>query len=86
MPEPVVPGDGYRVRISQVGGDNVRCSDSFYLMPWTDGVAGTGAAISVVSPTSESLALAGEEYTVEVSADDQVGCWARKGTDGSCGG
>lgn len=72
MPEPIVPGDGYRVRISQVGTDNVRCSDSFHLLGSDASTAGTGGSISVVSPTSESVAVAGEEYTVEVSRGEYL--------------
>lgn len=66
MPEPLVPGDGYHVRISQVGTDQARCSDSFYLMGSDEADMGSGASITVLSPTSESLALPGQEYTVQV--------------------
>ena len=73
LPEPIESGDGYRIRISEVGGDEVRCSDSFYLMGSEEGMSGTGASIRVVSPTSESVALAGDEYTVEVSTAEGPG-------------
>lgn len=74
MPEPLgdVSGSGYRVRISEVGGDpeSVVCSDDFYLMSSVEAqfVAGLGdPKIKVVSPNAESVAFAGREYTVEVS-------------------
>ena len=71
MPEPIAgnSGDGYRVRITEVGTDKFRCSQDFYLMSSVDaallGAAG-GATMDVVVPTSDSIAVAGEEYTVEV--------------------
>lgn len=58
MPEPIVSGNGYRVRISDAGGDNVRCLDRFYLILLEDSAAGIGASINVVSSTSESITLA----------------------------
>ena len=55
--------------LSEVGTDKFRCSQDFYLMSSADaallGVAG-GATMDVVVPTSDSIAVAGEEYTVEV--------------------
>ena len=72
MPEPIVEysGGGYRVRIAEVGTDRSRCSDNFYLISSADaalaGAAG-GASLEVVAPNSDSMAVAGEEYTVEVS-------------------
>lgn len=73
MPEPIVPGSGYRLRISEVGGDAVRCSNNFYLISSGDGTTGTEASIMVTSPASESVAIAGEEYTVEVRTACGVG-------------
>lgn len=71
MPEPLAhhSGDGYRVRIVEVGTEEYRCSDDFYLMDSGDApVAGEagGGYIEVLSPTSHSVAMAGETYTVEV--------------------
>lgn len=75
MPEPIagMSGHGYRVRISEIGGrlNAFACSDEFYLS------SSAGAAmiesfhlgepsIAVVSPTKDSVAMAGEEYTIEV--------------------
>lgn len=71
MPEPLafVSGDGYKLRISEVGSGRVECSDDFYLMSTEDsllpGEPGP-ATIDVLSPTKEDVAVAGEEYTVEV--------------------
>lgn len=71
MPEPLgfVSGDGYKVRISEVGSGRVQCSDDFYLMSTEDsllhGEPGP-ASIAVVAPTKEAVAAAGEEYTVQV--------------------
>lgn len=73
MPEPIMPGDGYRVCISQVGGDNMRCSDSFNLMSDSEHM-GIQASITMLSPTSELVALSGEDYTVEVSMGKQEKC------------
>ena len=55
MPEPIAgnSGDGYRVRIAEVGTDNFRCSQDFCLVSSADaalvGVAG-GATMDVVVP------------------------------------
>ena len=71
LPEPIAgySGDGYRVRITEVGTDRFRCSQDFYLMSSADaalvGMDG-GASLDVVVPTSYSVAVAGEEYTIEV--------------------
>lgn len=73
FPEPMngISGNGYRVRIAEVGGglDKVRCSDDFYIVSTMDmsmqGGPG-GPSMWVVSPTEESVAIAGGEYTVEV--------------------
>lgn len=72
FPEPIAAfsGDGYRVRISQVGREETRtrCSDDFYLMSSTDAVGiSAEATVEVITPSSDSMAVAGEEYTVEVS-------------------
>lgn len=75
MPEPLGErsSNGYRVRIAEIGGsfDTVRCSDDFYLMASQDvpmvGEEG-GPSIEVLSPTVDSVAISGEEYTVEVGA------------------
>lgn len=66
MPDPIVSGDGYHVRIAEVGADRARCSDSFYLITPSEADEWARPWIMVVSPTSDSVALAGEEYTVEV--------------------
>ena len=80
MPEPIAAyaGDGgglrtsqggYRVRIQEVGTETFRCSADFYLMSSDDAaVLGTdgGASLDVVAPNANSMAVAGEEYTVEV--------------------
>lgn len=74
LPEPLggKSGNGYRIRIAEVGGgwENVRCSDDFYLMASVDKpIAGEvgGPSIAVLSPTKHSVAFAGGEYTIEVS-------------------
>lgn len=63
-------GDGYRVRIAQVGTDRVRCSDDFYLVSSED-VPGPGEeggpVMLVVEPSANAIAVAGDMYTVEVS-------------------
>ena len=75
MPEPLgrQSGGGYRIRIAEIGGgvDSVRCSDDFFFMASTDvymtgQVGGPGPSLTVTSPTADSVALSGEEYTVEV--------------------
>lgn len=72
MPEPLggVSGDGYRVRISEVGTENARCSSEFYLVASEDapgpGEMG-GPTVVVVEPNSNSVAVAGDAYTIEVS-------------------
>ena len=71
MPEPLAgaSGDGYRVRIVEVGTDNYRCSSDFYLMASADapGVGEMGGpTIGVVEPNGNSVAVAGDAYTVEV--------------------
>lgn len=71
MPEPLAgaSGDGYRVRISEVGTENSRCSSEFYLVASADapgpGEMG-GPSIVVIEPNANSIAVAGEAYTVEV--------------------
>ena len=78
MPEPITgsSGDGYRVRIAEVGTDKAYCSDDFYLMSSADAalVEGVGgASLGVVAPNSDSMAVSGEEYTVEVGHSfDQI--------------
>lgn len=66
MPEPVISGDEYRLRITQVGTDKSSCSAGFQLVSSVDSVT---PSINILSPTINSVALAGEEYTVEVSGD-----------------
>ena len=71
MPEPIAgySGDAYRVRIAEVGTDKAYCSDDFYLMSSADAalVEGAGgASLEVVAPNSDSMAVSGEEYTIEV--------------------
>lgn len=66
MPESIVPGDIYRGRVSRAGAEKVRCSDYFYLLLPDGGFEGAGAYITVLSPSSDSVALAGEGYTLEV--------------------
>ncbi|CAM9545282.1 unnamed protein product [Sphacelaria rigidula] len=82
MPEPLggESGGGYRVRIAEIGGgvDSVRCSDDFFLMastdvPMTGQVGGPGPSLAVTSPTADSVALSGEEYTVEFDYDNGFG-------------
>lgn len=80
MPEPIIPGNGYRVRISRVGDGEARCSGDFYLMPSEDAL-GSPPSISILSPTADSVALAGEEYTVEVSRTVMVGIRAEGGAN-----
>ncbi|CAM9309180.1 unnamed protein product [Sphacelaria rigidula] len=74
MPEPLdgVSSNGYRVRISQIGLDEerVRCSDDFYLKASGDSVS---QSMSVVTPTADSIAIAGNEYTIEFDYDDGYG-------------
>lgn len=70
MPEPIIPGDGYRVRISQVGADMARCSDNFYLMG--SDTERNDPSITVASPDVDSVALAGKEYMVEVRDHEAV--------------
>ena len=78
MPEPLggVSGDGYRVRISEVGTDTSRCSSDFYLVasedapgPFEEG----GPSIVVIEPNSNSVAVAGDAYTVEVIFSKIIG-------------
>lgn len=64
MTEPIIPGNGYFIRISEVGGDRVRCSSSFYLAG--SDAEKTGARMTVTEPSKAAVALAGDEYTVEV--------------------
>ncbi|CAN0212948.1 unnamed protein product [Ascophyllum nodosum] len=107
MPEPIAAyaGDGgglrtsqggYRVRIQEVGTETFRCSADFYLMSSDDAaVLGTdgGASLDVVAPNANSMAVAGEEYTVEFDYDngfgDRVGRFKIdlyiSGGDGDCG-
>lgn len=66
MPEPFQEGNGYRVRISEVDGDSVRCSDDFYLT--TSDTGESPAFITVLTPDDSSVALAGGEYTIEVGS------------------
>lgn len=72
MPEPLagISGDGYRVRIIEVGTENYRCSSDFYLMSTADapgpGEMG-GPSLVVIEPNAQSVAVAGDAYTVEVS-------------------
>lgn len=80
MPEPLggVSGSGYRVRITQVGysPERVRCSDNFYLVSADELPVlgyGEGPSIAVVSPTADSVAVAGNEYTVEVRGGEKRG-------------
>lgn len=73
MPEPLdgVSSNGYRVRLAQVGygSERIRCSEDFYLVSSQDvplpGNTG-GPSMAVVSPTADSIAVAGNEYTIEV--------------------
>lgn len=72
FPEPVgdISGTGYRVRITEVGGGDSACSDEFYLMSSSDAdfMEDWGDPfIAVVSPTKYSVAVAGQDFTVEVS-------------------
>ncbi|CAN0176837.1 unnamed protein product [Ectocarpus sp. 6 AP-2014] len=78
FPEPVAghSNNGYRVRISEVGTDNFRCSEDFYLVASTDvlefGEPG-GPTMEVVAPEANALAVAGETYTVEFDYDNGFG-------------
>lgn len=78
MPEPLggVSGDGYRVRISEVGTENARCSSEFYLVASEDapgpGEMG-GPTVVVVEPNSNSVAVAGDAYTIEFDYDNGFG-------------
>ncbi|CAM9687168.1 unnamed protein product [Ectocarpus sp. 8 AP-2014] len=78
FPEPVAghSNNGYRVRISEVGTDNFRCSEDFYLVASADvlefGEPG-GPTMEVVAPEANALAVAGETYTVEFDYDNGFG-------------
>lgn len=65
MPEPLDGAStyGYRVRLAEIGCDEVSDSGDFSLVPSDDMPDRT---ISVVVPNSDSIGLAGSEYTVEV--------------------
>ncbi|CAM9650948.1 unnamed protein product [Pylaiella littoralis] len=78
FPEPMngVSNDGYRVRISEVGSETFRCSDDFYLMSSADAPAAGepgGPTVEVLAPDANSMALAGEMYTVEFGYDNGFG-------------
>lgn len=72
LPEPINghSNNGYRMRISEVGAeDNFRCSEDFYLMASADADAPgqpNGPTLEVLEPSEDSMAVAGETYTVEV--------------------
>lgn len=73
FPEPMsgTSGAGYKVRVAQMDDETkVDCSDGFYLIA-SDGTPTEGpvgeAHIVVTSPAEGDLAIAGDEYTVEVS-------------------
>lgn len=80
MPEPLdgVSSNGYRVRLAQVGygSERIRCSEDFYLVSSQDvplpGNTG-GPSMAVVSPTADSIAVAGNEYTIEFDYDNGFG-------------
>lgn len=75
MPEPMTgTGSGkqgrYKVRVADVDEEsNMDCSPPFYLLPSDEApVAGDvdGPYLKVTSPTNGDMAMAGDEYTVEV--------------------
>lgn len=76
MPEPMMgTGSGkqgrYKVRVADVDDESLAdCSDPFYLLPSDEAPqAGDadGPSLQVTSPKDGDMAIAGEEYTVEVS-------------------
>eukprot|EP00752_Nemacystus_decipiens_P006737 g6056.t1 len=78
LPEPVAghSNNGYRVRIAEVGTDNFRCSEDFYLMASADAPAPGepgGPTMAVVSPNAGDMAVAGEVYTVLFDYDNGFG-------------
>lgn len=71
FPEPIngVSNNGYRVRIAEIGSEKFRCSEDFYLMSSADAITPGepgGASMDVIAPDADSMAVAGEMYTVEV--------------------
>ena len=72
MPEPMsgTSGAGYKVRVMDIDDEeDADCSDEFYLLASDEAPAvgdSDGPFLEVTSPSDGDVAVAGEEYTVEV--------------------
>lgn len=73
MPEPMSSGtssSGYKVRVMDVSDESsVDCSDTFYLLASDEAPSvgdADGPSLMVTSPAGGDMAMAGDEYTVEV--------------------
>lgn len=73
MPEPMegTSGSGYKIRVMSVADESiVDCSSEFILIASDQAPLITdsdGPQLVVISPQDDDVAVAGEEYTVEVS-------------------